>query len=99
MRAGFPLRGRCLPCEAGRFLSHGRILACGYDFAKIQLRRVSDGAELAKLTLPDIDRCTGLKFSPDGRYLGVLDETRVFFFDLEAIEKHLDLLGLALDTP
>jgi len=41
---------------------------------------------------------THLKFSPDGRFLGVSDEERAFFFDLEAIAGHLDLLGLRWET-
>lgn len=79
------------------FSPDGRLLACGYDSAQIQLRRVSDGAEIARLTLPIGERYKRLKFSPDGRFLGVLDQERAFFFDLEAIEKHLDLLGLGME--
>jgi len=89
------------PCEVPSyqakpvdFSPDGSLLACGYDSAQIQLRRVSDGAEIAKLTLPIVEIYKRLKFSPDGRFLGVLDENRAFFFDLEAIGKRLDVMGL-----
>ena len=97
---------QCFPCEAASsqakpvdFSPDGSLLACGYDSARIQLRRVSDGVEIAKLTLPIAEHYSRLKFSPDGRFLSASDETRAFFFDLEAIGKHLDLLGLALEMP
>jgi len=94
---------RRFPCEVTSYYAKpvdfspdGSILACGYDTAQIQLRRVSDGADIAKLTLPIVEIYQRLKFSPDGRFLGVLDENRAFFFDLEAIGKRLDVMGLEM---
>jgi len=94
------------PCEVTSYYAKpvdfspdGSLLACGYDTAQIQLRRVSDGAQIAKLTLPIVENYKRLKFSPDGRFLGISDETRAVFFDLEAIGKHLDLIGLGMEMP
>jgi WD40 repeat protein len=64
------------------------------------LVEVETGRVLAKLEPPDPGRIFGLCFSPDGRYLAVpQSDQRVQIWDLAAIRRELDSLGLAARWP
>ena len=97
---------RRFPSEVGssfakpvNFSPDGSILAYRYDSTHIRLAKVSDGTEIATLTLPTLDHVKRLQFSPDQRFLGVSGQARSFIFDLEAIGKHLEELGLEMEMP
>jgi serine/threonine protein kinase/WD40 repeat protein/tetratricopeptide (TPR) repeat protein len=65
-----------------------------------RLVEVETGRVLATLEPPDPAAVALMSFSPDGRYLAVpQDDQRVHVWDLAAIRRELDALGLAAGIP
>jgi tetratricopeptide (TPR) repeat protein len=66
----------------------------------VRLVEVESGRELAVLEPPEPSAVFAMSFSPDGRYLAVpQDDQRVHVWDLAAIRRELDALGLAAGIP
>jgi eukaryotic-like serine/threonine-protein kinase len=66
----------------------------------VRLVEVQTGRVLAALEPPYPSRVNAMSFSPDGRYLAVpQDDQRVHIWDLAAIRRELDALGLAAGIP
>jgi tetratricopeptide (TPR) repeat protein len=66
----------------------------------VRLVEVETGRVLATLEPPYPSKVNALSFSPDGRHLAVpQDDQRVHIWDLAAIRRELDALGLAAGIP
>jgi tetratricopeptide (TPR) repeat protein len=66
----------------------------------VRLVEVETGRELAVLEPPEPSGVFAMSFSPDGRHLAVTqDDQRVHLWDLAAIRRELDALGLAAGIP
>jgi tetratricopeptide (TPR) repeat protein len=66
----------------------------------VRLVEVETGRVLAALEPPDPSGVNAMSFSPDGRHLAVpQDDQRVHLWDLDAIRRELDALGLAAGIP
>jgi hypothetical protein len=66
----------------------------------VRLVEVETGRVLAALEPPDPSKVNAMSFSPDGRHLAVpQDDQRVHVWDLAAIRRELDALGLAAGIP
>jgi tetratricopeptide (TPR) repeat protein len=66
----------------------------------VRLVEVETGRALAALEPPYPSKVNAMSFSPDGRYLAVpQDDQRVHLWDLAAIRRELDALGLAAGIP
>jgi WD40 repeat protein len=66
----------------------------------VRLVEVETGRVLAALEPPDPSTVNEMSFSPDGRYVAVpQDDQRVHVWDLAAIRRELDALGLAAGIP
>jgi WD40 repeat protein len=79
----------------------GRVAAVvGASGMAVRLVEVESGRELAVLEPPEPSGVNLMSFSPDGRYLAVpQDNQRVHVWDLAAIRRELDALGLAAGIP
>jgi hypothetical protein len=104
-RAGTWRPGLVIPRQSNRpgplaFSPDGKLLAIAASNHTVKLVDPALGGELATLTPAQQKIVSGLAFSPDGARLAVVTENdSVFLWDLRAVWKKLDEMGLAGDLP
>ncbi len=93
--------GRKIGGEGMCFSPDGRMLVVKDADKILRLVEIETGKTLARLTIPDLGDVSGATFSPDGSRLVVnnADAAGVQEWNLRAIRKHLDAIGLDWGAP
>jgi serine/threonine protein kinase/WD40 repeat protein len=89
------------PAFSVAFSNDGRVMAVDMVPGAIDIREIASGRTLARLIDPNGDRATWLEFSPDGTQLvvGALYADAIHIWDLRAIRRQLNEIGLDWDWP